>query len=197
MKKHIFMLAAVGVAACCLGACTTEPAVNEYDVLNDMLNKSYSQIVLTVTDTFDENTWLTSEYIMEYSDSGVTVNYSVEKFDKIDASLDGPLENVKTILTGEVVIENGIVISDNDDVNITADIAEIGLNFNGDYFDNAQLEDMSLKADVKNVSAFLGSQLTCTDMKVQATFLMVFYNIKITYTSESGSKVEYNYAFTR
>lgn len=190
------MLTAVCAAACCLGACS-EPSYDEYATLNDMMDADYSQVVLTVTDTFDEHTSLSSAYVIKYSGVTVTVEYEVEKFTKIDASLDGPAEDVITTLTGEMIIEGGVVTSrDGDDVGLTAEVAYIGLEFKKEYFANVELTGNFLRADVTDASAFLGSQLTCTDMRVYATFIEVFNEINITYTSESGSLVEYDYIFT-
>lgn len=195
MKKPILMLAAVGAAACCFGACGE--SYDEYATLNEMLNADYSQVVLTVTNTFDERTSLSSVYTIKYFGVTVTVEYAVEQFTKIDASLDGPAEDVITTLTGEMIIQGGVVTSrDGDDVNLTAEVAYIGLEFKEEYFANVELTGNYLKAEVTNASAFLGSQLTCTDMKVYATFIEVFNEITVTYTSESGSLVEYDYIFT-
>lgn len=200
MKKSILTIAGVCAAACCFAACEGSANNNvtessKYDNLNEMLNKNYSQIVLTVKDTFDEDTYLTSEYTIKYSDSTVTVTYSVEKFTEL--SLDNPSAEVKTTLIGEIEIKNGTaVLISGIDINLTADIAEVGLTFKEEYFENTTLTDMTLQADVTNVSAFVGSQLSCTDMKVKATFIEMFYNINITYTSESGSFVEYSYIFS-
>lgn len=195
MKKQILMLAAVCAATCCLAACSKP--YDEYATLNKMLDKEYSQVVLTVTDTFDEHTSLSSIYTIKYSGITVTVEYVVEKFTKIDASLEGPAEDVITTHTGEMIIEGGVVTSrDGDDVGLTAEIAYMGLEFKKEYFANVELTGNFIKADVTNASAFLGSQLTCTDMKVYATFIEVFNEINVTYTSESGSLVEYDYIFT-
>lgn len=193
MKKQLIMIATIGVAVCCLGACKKASNGNEYDALNSMLDANYSNIELTVTDTIDENLALTSLYTISYAQSEITVKYSVEKLTEI--SLDNPTSGIKTTLIGEAVIKDGSVTINGDDAGITADIAEMKLTFKSDYFTNTQLTGNYLKADVKNVSAFLGSQISCTEMKVNATFLEVFYDIQITYTAESGSKVEYKYVF--
>lgn len=195
MKKKILALAAVCVAACCLGACDSSSNIpaNDFDKLNAMLHADYSRVVITVTDTFDENTSLTSEYAVNYSDDGITVNYVVEKFAEL--SLDDPQEDVKRVLRGEALIQGGAVVSvEGDDIGLTAEIAEMGFVFQEDYFENVELTGIQLKADVKEPAAFFGLQMDCTDMKVAATFLDVFFDINITYTSASG-QVEYTYAF--
>lgn len=190
MKKKIFAVAVACAAALSLGACTT--ASDEYAPLNAMLDLSYSKIILTVTDTFDESAFLTSEYVLEYSDGGVTVKYSVERFTEI--SIDAPAASNKITLKGEALIKDGAVTG-GENVNLPATIADTGLTFKGEYFENAELEGTYLKADVKNVSGFMGADIVCSDMKVFATFLDSFYEITVTYTGENGNAVECGYQF--
>ncbi|MDE6676734.1 MAG: hypothetical protein K2K12_03355, partial [Clostridia bacterium] len=64
------------------------------------------------------------------------------------------------------------------------------------YYKNVDLTAMFLKADNKNPSGFMGSELSCTEMKVYATFLEIFYKIEITYRAETGNYVEYLYVFS-
>lgn len=201
MKKQILMLAAVCAATCCLAACNKpggQPSgSNEYDTLNAMLTKDYSQIVLNVTNTFDENTWLTSEYTMKYFGDGVIVEYAVEEFTNVDSSLDNPSTELKTTLKGEAQIVDGEVVSvSGADISFPASIVQIGLDFQKEYFKNSVLSGVMFQASVTDVSAFFGSQIICTDMKVSATFSEFFDYIRITYKSESNYNVEYKYIFT-
>lgn len=195
MKKQLFTVAAIGVAVCCLGACKKSQADNsEWAALNAMLDYNYSQIEISVTDTFDEYTSLKSEYVIDYSDSQITVTYSVEKF--VEISLGNPVSNEKTTFTGKAFINGGSIALIGDDIDITADIADIGLTFKKSYFRNVNLTGNYLNADVENVSKFIGSKLVCSNMKVEAFFLEVFDNIKINYVSAIGSSVEIYIDFT-
>ena len=194
MKKQIFALVAVGVAACCLGACKKNNNNEKYDELNAMLHADYSQIVITVTDTFDEDTVLESEYRISYSADTILVEYSVEQFSEI--SLDNPTQSVITRLVGEATIKGEEITFDGDTVPMTAGIAHPSFVFNVNYFKNADLAGNYLIADVKNPSAFMGTELTCSDMKVRVTFLEVLLKLDISYISASGSQVKYSYAFT-
>ena len=205
MKKQILTLAAVGIGVCCLGACTPTGNDNKYDALNIMLNASYSQLNVTVTDTFDESTWLESTYKVTYSGNGITVEYKVEKFNEL--SLDSPASTLtKTTLKGKATIQ-GCTISyeegDRVDLNVPAGMPVEGaepwslFKFKKAYFKNTILTDEFLVADVADPSGFLGSQINCTNMKVQATFFEVFNDILITYTSAGGNQVKYKYVFTR
>lgn len=193
MKKSILMIAAAGAAACVLGACSSScgSGSSEYEQLNSMLAENYSEITLTVTDTFDDDLSLKSEYVFKYSESKITVEYSVERLAEL--SLDSSV-GLKTTIEGTAVIKDGKVTG-GEDVGITAEMASPKFTFKEENFENITLTGVYFKADVKNVGSFLGLALNCTDMKVYAEFLEVFYSIDISYT-QNGNKVEYNYVFT-
>ena len=194
MKKFL-MLAALGTAACCLGACSCSKDKSSgpdgYEQLNSMLAMSYSSISLTVTDTFSDGLSLKSEYVINYSESEITVEYSVERFTEI--SLDAPSDGVKTTLEGTAVIKGGVVTG-GEEAGITANMASPIFNFKEAYFENATLTGAFFTADVKSTSSFLGFALSCTDMKVRCEFLEFFYSIEISYTKD-GNRVEYEYIF--
>lgn len=195
VKKIILTIMAVLMCIMCFTACDEEtPAFNEYENLNKMLKLDYSKITLTVTDRFDEETSLTSKYVMSYSGKNVTVDYTVERFNQI--SLDTPNTGVKSTVTGQAVIENGSVVSNSGNVIITPAVENIDLNFKEEYFENAELTGLYLRADVNDASSFMKNSISCEDMKVYAEFLDAFYQIKVTYTNEKGNSVEYNYEFT-
>lgn len=192
MKKQLIMLATIGVAVCCLGACKNTDdnggESGEWAALNAMLGLNYSQIEISVSDTFDEDTSLESKYKINYSASQITVEYTVEKF--VEISLDNPSSSVKTTLTGKAFINDGNISFSGDEVDITADIAELGFTFEKSYFSNIELTGNYLMADVKKPSDFVGSKLVCSDMKLKAFFLEYFYDIQINYVSEIGSAVK-------
>lgn len=200
MKKSLLVIAAVCAAAACFSACNSSCGSKDvdgvsYGDLNAKLNSGYSQIKITVLDTFDSNTSLVSEYTLKYADSNIKVSYTVERFNT-DISLDGAAvtDSVKT-LTGEILYENGKVVSG--DLDIAAVIPSTGLSFKEEYFENAKITDKAFNADVKDASGFMGSSLTCTEMKVSANYLESFTNISITYKSSAGSTVQYTYAYTK
>ena len=165
---------------------------NEYDNLNSMLALSYSEIKITVDNTFtEEDITLESVYTVKYAQSKITVEYKVERFAPV--SLDNPTGGLKTVLSGTAEIKDG-VISQND-AGITADIATLSLNFKEEYFENAELTSMYFKAGVKDAGGFMGTDIKCTDMRVQATFLDCFYDMTVSY-KQVGHEVEYKYLFT-
>ena len=187
MKKLILVLAAVCAALCCLTACNSVG----YDDLNLKIKLNYSAVTLTVIDKYDANTSLISNYYMEFSEDKVTVNYGIERFTEI--SLEKPSEFVKPVLqSGTAVIKNGVVVSGALDV---SGVLPDGFEFKKEYFENAELTKSSFFADVKEAAAFLGTEITCTHMKVSASFGKAFNSITVTYTGGSGNNVEYRYAF--
>lgn len=194
IKKLIPVMMALCVATAVFSGCGKHRS-KEYNELNAKLEFNYSQIVLRVTNTFDEESILTSEYTMKFSDDGMTVNYSVERFSELSIDSAAP---AKTKLVGEAMIADGkVTYVQGEEVNLDALTVGTGINFKESYFKNAELTGMYLKADVKNPSGFMGSELTCTDMKVYATFLEIFYDIEIEYQAQNGNHVRYLYLFSR
>lgn len=192
--KYVPIVVAACAAAAVFGGCATENDA-KYDELNAKLKLDYSQIVLTVTDTIDEETVLTSEYTMNFITGGnIKVNYSVERFSEVSLGLSA---DEKITLTGEALVMGGDVIYiDGDEVTLDALVDGKGLDFHVSYFANADLTESYFKADVTNPGGFLGSSLSCSDMKVNAVFGTAFSTINITYKAQAGNKVEYLYAFT-
>lgn len=195
IKKYIPLITTVCVAAAVCAGCTTKGADNtEYDKLNAKLQADYSQIVLNVTNEIDEDTTLSGEYTMNFSDDGVTVTYRVETLPEL--SLD-TTAGEKLTLTGEAKITGKTVTYvSGDEAPLDALTAGKGLNFKSEYFKNADLTDTHLIADVVNPGGFMGSQLKCTGMKVNASFVSVFSEISVTYTGQGGNRVEYLYTFS-
>ena len=195
MKKSFLLVSAICASACALSACGSrgDKGPSTYDKLNSMLEESYSQISISINNTFlDEDVTLESVYMLIYSQSQITVQYKVERFAEI--SLDNPTSAVKTTYTGTAVIA-GDTVTGGSEVGLTADIAQLNLVFKEEYFENITLESGSISADVTNVSGFLGTDLTCTEMKVEAEFSNVLNGITVTY-KQSGNEVEYKYVFT-
>ena len=193
IKKSIPVVLAACAAVAVLGGCTTDDA-EKYDELNAKLDLNYSQIVLTVTNTYDEKTVLTDEYTMKFVEGVVTVNYSIERFAEI--SLDSATIEKTTIVGKAAVMGSDIIYIDGEEVPLDAITSGTGLDFKKEYFANAELTDSYIKADVTIPSGFMGTSVTCSNMKVNATFNEAFNDIKITYHSQNGQEVEYLYAFT-
>ncbi len=195
MKKKIFAgLAVVAVACCGLAGCSLTPDSTEdgYEFLNEMLKVSYSRIVLTVENDFGEDK-LTSVYTMVYGEDAVTVSYSVERFAPLSSAV-GPIETK----TGMIEIAGGeVTVTEGDDIGLTAAVAALPFDFRAEYFENADLGGNFFYADVKDSAGFLGEQVACTEMKIQANFGEVFSSIAVRYAASSGEEVRAAYSFTK
>ena len=194
VRKFIPVIFAGCAAAAIFGGCTTTDESTKYDELNAKLDLNYSQIVLTVTNTYNEKTVLTDEYTMKFVEGVVTVNYSIERFTEI--SLDSATTEKTTIVGEAVIVGSDVIYIDGEKVSLDAITSGTGLDFKKEYFSNDDLTDSYLKADVTNPSGFMGTLLNGTSMKVNATFGDAFNDIKITYHSQNGYEVEYLYTFT-
>lgn len=198
MKKSILIISAAAacVAACSLGACScNNKKTSEYDALNAMQDATYSQITLTVTETYSDGLSLESNYFIEYSEDEITVEYTFERFSSL--SIGDSSTNFKTLHTGAATIKNGEVIVAGEDAGVTESFANPKFTFRKDNFENAVFENgTSFSADVKNAASFWGLAVSYTDMKVYAVWVNdEFSTIKINYT-QNGVAVEYRYIFS-
>lgn len=196
--KKIFTVLSLCLAAVCLSACNgggEEPEPDRYAALNEMLHAQYSQIELTVTDTFDEDTFLKSEFTFSFPSEGcIAVGYSAERFSEI-GGLDELPPSVKTTISGEGEYRDGVLVSDSGGL-LPDRLAGAGLVFKEEYFGNAVFELARFRADVLSADGFLGiSAFRGSEMRVEATFVELFYDMEIVYTAEDGSRVEYLFAF--
>lgn len=195
MKKTLSIIAAVCAAACCLAACDNGSQPQGYEKLNEMLQADYSEVVITVTDAVDSDLTLTSEYTVVYGGEDIMVVYTVEKLASL--SLDAPAADAVVTLSGSAVIRGGqIVSSEGDDVGISAAIAERGMQFEEEYFENAQFTDGTFNADVISPNAFFGTVLGGVDVTVSALFSQVFDFISVEFVSAEGHSMEIRYTFT-
>lgn len=202
MKKSIFAIlavftacaAAAGVSGC--KSCDDDEGPDAYGKIQGLLDKNYSQITLTVTDTFSEELSLVSAYTVSYGESDVTVEYSVENFTSL--SLDASDPQLKTVKKGSVVIKDGVVVKQSGDSNVFSyDLVSAGgLNFKEEYFSAVTVNDVTFKADVTNPSGFFGVTLACSEMKINSIYADYLAEIVVTYTSSGGHAVEYEYKFT-
>lgn len=197
MKKIFAAVTAACTAAFLLAACDGGNGRTDYGKLNSMLGAEYSAVTLTVTDTFGDGTVLTSEYIMTFSEEEINVQYTVEQLAGF-GGLDGTLpHSPKKTLSGSAVIAGGEVMqTQGDDVGLSADIAGTGFTFKEEYFENVSMTAASFSANVKDPSAFLGKELTCTGMTVQASFGSAFSELTVRYGGMNGGSVQYLYKFT-
>lgn len=194
MKFKLSITCALCAAALFFGGCNVTDG-DGYQRLNDMLNAPYTSMTLTVTDSFGDDS-LQCVYKVLYIGDVCRVQYSVERFNGIDAALQGAQTELKTTLSGEAIVMNGMVIpEEGDEVNLSADVVRPGLEFKEEYFANQKFGQNSFSADVTQAGSFFGADVQYRDMRVEANFEEEFSQIVITYTSEGGGSVQYKYVF--
>ncbi len=184
------ILIAVAACAVCLCACGTD----RYGALDGMLDARYSEIELTVTETFGDAS-LESVFVLTDAGEGKRIAYTVERFAALDP--DGaPAEDGKEVLEGAAVFRGGMLVSsEGDEIGLPHVLGE-GLSFRKEYFSGASFGKGTMRADVTDPSGFLGVQTECTQMRVEAEYGEVFGSISIHYRSALGSAVVWEYIFT-
>jgi len=158
-----------------------------YDTLNKLSKQSYNKIKLNIT-TLTGDIELKANYTLTAN----KVDYSIEQLNFLPS--DGNLENVspdyKTTIQGSATIENGKVTKlDDEAVNLPEyDELKGAFDFKESYFKNIQTESGKFTADVVNVSAFIGTDKSISDMKIVVEYNdMTFQKVTITYTTSNSS----------
>ena len=172
----------------------SDPEKTVYEVLNGLTNQSYKKIKLDIT-TLTGDIELKANYTLTAN----KVDYSIEQLNFLPS--DGNLENVspdyKTTIQGSATIENGKVTKlDDEAVNLPEyDELKGAFDFKESYFKNIQTESGKVTADVVNVSAFIGTDKSISDMKIVAEYSdAAFQKMTITYKT-SKSTITFVYVF--
>lgn len=194
MKKYIVIAIITVVLALTLCACTVNININQadYDKLTSMLDATYSGWTLTVK-TSSSNVELENKFVITKEAEHTTIEYKIEELGLLSMDSDSEF---KVEHKGSAVVKDGKIVSLNgEEVDVQLEKLEtIGLTFKSDYFENVKMTDSAIQADVKDPSGFLGTDISCTDMKLVAGFGSSFNYIRITYKA-NGADVEYNYEF--
>lgn len=195
MKKYIVIAIITVVLALTLCACTVNINVNQsdYNKLTAMADASYTGWTVTVKTT-SADVELENKFVVTKSEEQTTIDYTVQELGmiSIDNDSDFIIEHKGTV----VVVDGKIVSVDGEETDINLERLEtFGLTFKSDYFENVKMTDTAIQADVKDPSGFLGTDITCTDMKLVAGFGTSFNYIRINYKT-NGADVEYSYEFS-
>lgn len=202
--KKILCVAVLAMAlVCALCACNSTAI---YDKLGGMCDAEYSKISINVKTEMGGDT-LTSTYtvhVVDASQNMASLDYSIQRFATFDTVMDNdiivaPENRIETISGGVEINGTSVTQKSGTPINIDesklANICKVNLHFGYLYFLDATNTNETFEAKVKNPSAFMDYQvLTCTDMKVKATFSTKFESILITYT-EDGAKNTITYTF--
>lgn len=191
MKKRLFAIVVLcALVVVCLCACNGI----DYKKLNKIVQGSYAEVNLTVETTIDGDT-LTSTFKAKNEGNKSTVDYKIERFEPF-VGPNIPLER-KEILVGMVVVEDGKVTNAQGDIVDGVDFANVasqGITFKKAYFQNAKMTDEQFSADVVRPGMFLGTSLSCRNMKVVVTFGET-PKMEVTYLSANNATVKLSYEF--
>lgn len=200
LKKMLCVAVLAMVLVCALCACNSTAI---YSKLGGMCDAEYNKIHITIKTEMGGDT-LTSTYDVSVYENMTCLDYSLQRFATFDTAMDediivAPENRIETI-AGSIEID-GTEVSQvsgtpiDIDESKLANISKVNLHFGYLYFEKASYTNQTFEAKVKNPSAFMDYQvLTCTDMKVKATFTTKFESILITYT-EDGAKNTITYTF--
>lgn len=197
MRKVLLGLCFITVIAMALCGCSPSnptPVATEYDTLNQLVEKEYSSVTLSVETDFGDDK-LSGEYSITKSGERYTISYSFEQFSSFS---NGELPNeYKTTHSGEMITQDGKVVQQSgESINIeVSDLTVSTIKFDKAYFTGIRSEDGSFKANVSNVNGFLGKTLTCTNMQVSVTYTSSHLNkMVITYVADS-TNITLTYSF--
>ncbi len=172
-----------------------------YDVLNELAKVDYSEIKLETTVTADGES-LKGEYKSTAIDGGYRVEYEYEKintFIESDGKIVAP-DEYKSKFSGSATVKNGTVTEQS---GADFDLPLGGLTASNFKFDEANFSDVTQKngdfsAKVKNVNAFLGKTVSCTDMTVAVKYANAAFNsLTIRYATTDGTQVVLTYTFRK
>ena len=205
MKKRIILLFALLTVVALLFAACSNPSVNDFQKINDLLKVSYSKVTVVVntkTDDFELN----GNFTLTDNGNSTIIDYKYDRINSFEVGSDGNIADADSefIVTeeGTVEVRNGKIIDDGEIVDFPFDELNIsGFSFKQAFFKNAKLNGAKLEADVVNAQQFTGNAaLNCKDMHVvvvRNTKADTLTSIELTYTSENGAAVKISYLFTK
>lgn len=186
----------------CLTLCACDCAPGEsrtiYDDFNQMVKVGYTDYSIEVKSSSDGE-MLSALYDIHTENGASKITYSYEVLNPIE-EIDGAFvipDEYKTVKSGSVTVRDGKIVERDGaeiDVNV-AKITGLGLKFDRTYFENESVKDGYYTAKVKDVKAFFGKSIDCTDMAIAIDYAESrFEKVAISYTSAKSS-VEIVYLF--
>lgn len=199
MKNRIFaVVICVVLATALLMFCCCEKETTVYDNLNNLVQKRYSSVTISVT-TNDGTDELNGTYMLTENNGVVSVAYSYEQlatFEEEDSKLVAP-ENRVVTKSGTAKLQNGKVIEGNaDELNISASSLTISnLKFAEEYFASISQTEGEFSAYVVQPTAFMRANTSCENMAMNVKYTdsaLIFVNISY---KIGATSVNYLYEF--
>ena len=205
MKKRIILLFAFLTVVALLFAACSNPGVNDYQKIKDLLKVNYSKVTVVVT-TQTSTLELNGSFTLTKNGNSTNIDYKFERVNSFEVGSDGSIADANgdfiVVEEGTVTVSNGQIVDGDENVDIPFDELNIsGFSFKQAFFKNAKLNGAKLEADVVNAQQFTGNAaLNCKDMHVvvvRNTKADTLTSIELTYTSENGAAVKISYLFTK
>lgn len=196
MKKIVFVVVILLLATFCLTSCDQQPT--QYDLLNEMVSKNYSQVSINVMVTKIGDTCRLESSIKctNVSDNAKLIEYTLQEYATFDVNGDtitAPDEQIVT-KSGTAILDNGKVTTQTGD-QVDYDFANVGklnMNFNKSCLSNSVVDGKNFTADVSNVALFLGNDIPgATNVKVSVD-VQKYNSITLSYTA-NGSDITITY----
>lgn len=202
MKKVLFIIAITLVLVLSLTACIAVD--NVYNDLNNMAEKGYSKIDLTIatqtegvtlTDTINFLFDTTNGEIDKNNGSATYKTQRLGKYQVVDGVLVAP-ENYIVEKEGSATVKDGKVITQ-DGEEIYSGVNGLGLNFKKSYFVEINKSEGLFEAKVINPEGLFGAEdMDAVNMSIKVAYSGKNFNrIQISYSTFEGTKVTLNYNF--
>lgn len=192
MKKGLIL----GIALCaavCLTGCHDDDICRR---LSDMAEREYRTVTLNASCTLGGMT-LTGVFNSVSDGERTTVRYRYEQEELILPDGEGGYlmpEDEKTVKEGETVFEESNALRGLSALNGAEGNAFV---FEPAYFEESLEEDGRFSASVADPSAFLGRELSCTEMRLSVVYSSdAFEALSLSYLTETGVRVTLTYGFT-
>jgi len=196
--KKVIVIALLFVLCVSLCACVDTSNQTLYDDFNQMAKVAYASYTVEVEQITDGET-LSSSYKVQTENGISKIEYRYEVLNSVE-EVDGAFvvpDEYKSVKQGSVTVKNGEILERSGDA-LNVDVSKInglGLNFAQAYFENESVQDNSFTAKVKNVNAFLGKSVDCSNMTVAIAHNgSRFEKVTISYTTNTSS-TEIKYSF--
>ena len=202
MKKVLFIIAITLVLVLSLTACIAVD--NVYNDLNNMAEKGYSKIDLTIatqtegvtlTDTINFLFDTTNGEIDKNNGNATYKTQRLGKYQVVDGILVAP-ENYIVEKEGSATVKDGKVITQEGE-EIYSGVNGLGLNFKKSYFVEINKSEGLFEAKVINPEGLFGAEdMDAVNMSIKVAYSGKNFNrIQISYSTFEGTKVTLNYNF--
>lgn len=199
MKKFLMVGAMVLTGTLAMTGCSS--VSKTYKTLNELAQKDYASISLSVTTTLDGET-LRGTYTSKAASNGYSVEYSYEKLNSFEVDGDSITvpDEYKTTCSGSLTLVSGEITEQQGDPFVfeTTLLTASKLYFQAEIFTDVKTDSKTtFSAKVTSIGSFCGKSLSVSDMTIEVKYAKKnLETIEITYKADGGAQVVLNYTFT-